>query len=105
MEHAGLSPRALHDISNWFVLTNWSNNYNVVNRKVVLQEVVNFGPARTPFVAECYGARLADVLFWVDFGETRAIAYSSGVKHVGGYGASDVLPCVDVGTEALPRRV
>lgn len=49
----------------------------------MLEEVANCVPALTPFVAECYGARLAEVLLRMDSGETRTITCSSRVQHGG----------------------
>lgn len=51
----------------------------------MLQGGANFVPALNWYQVhslwtKCYGARPADVLFWMDSGEIRAIAYSSGIK-------------------------
>ena len=76
VEHVGLRARTLHEAGNWLVITDCSNALNTVKRTAVLAEVANCVPALTPFVAKCYGTRLADVFFRMDSEETRTIPCS-----------------------------
>ncbi|CAN0339095.1 unnamed protein product, partial [Laminaria digitata] len=86
VEHAGLRASTLHETGNLFVLTDFSNAFNTVRRTAVLEEVANCVSALTPLVAKCYGTRPADVFFRMDSGETREIAWSSGVQQGGPMG-------------------
>ena len=80
VEHVGLRARMLHETGTWLVLTDCSNAFDTVKRKVVLAEAANCVQALTPFAAKCYGTRPADVFFRMDSGETRTITCSSGVQ-------------------------
>ena len=65
---------------NWLILTDCSNAFNTVKWTAVLAEAATCVPALTPFVAKCYGERLAPVFFQMDSGERRRIDCSSGVQ-------------------------
>lgn len=80
----GRLTRLLHKTGNWFVITDCSNDFNVVKRTVVLAEVTYCMPVLTPLVAKCYGLRPADLFCFMDSGETREVACSSGVQKEGG---------------------
>ena len=83
-----------HEARNWLILTDCSNAFNTVKRTAVLAEAVTSVPVLTPFIAKCYGERLARVLvfFQMDSGERRNIECSSGVQQ--GDAMGPALSCV-----------
>ena len=76
VEQVRLRAPGLRETGNWLGITDCSNDVNATNRTVVFGEVANCVPALTPFVAKCYGTRLADVFFRMDSEETRTIPCS-----------------------------
>ena len=55
VEHVGLRARTRHETGHWLIRTYCSNAFNTVKRTALLVEEANYVPARTPFVAKCYG--------------------------------------------------
>ena len=82
VEQVALRARMHHEARNWLILTDCSNAFNTVKRTAVLAEAVTSVPVLTPFIAKCYGERLARVLvfFQMDSGERPKIECSSRVQ-------------------------
>ena len=81
VEHVELRARAIHERNDWLVIVDWSNASNTVNRKAELAEVAIFRSSARAVKRPCehYGIKPADAFFFrVDYGESRALAYSSG---------------------------
>ena len=79
VERVGLRAQTLHETGNLLVIIDSSNVFHNVERTAVLAEVASYVPALTPLLAKCYGSRPTDMFFRMNYGETRTIAFSSGV--------------------------
>ena len=101
VEHVELRARRLHETGNWLVLTDCSNAFNTVKRTAVLEEVANCVPALTPFVAQYYGTRPADVFFPDGLGGDQDDRLLQRCPARGSYGTSNVLPGVAAGAEMI----
>ena len=80
VEQVALRARVHHEAKNWLFLTDCSNAFNMVKWTSVHAEAATCAPARTPFIAKCYGERPAPVFFQTDSGEKRRIDCSSGLQ-------------------------
>ena len=100
VEHVSQRARTLHEAGHWLVLTVCSNASNTIRRTSMHAEMAKCGPVLMRLVEKYHGTRPAHVFFWMDCGETRTVACSSGVHEF-----RIVLSGVATRAEAFPGGV